>query len=112
MEVESVCFGVHFSFIIERLDFAICPLTFERKQHGDAFCKMAAEVAFIPVENCASPNFSIGGTHEKVSLSCMDFHNGFSLEKKVNQGTVRVLFAVDWQVRAFSLGFLHFWENV
>lgn len=27
-EVESVCFGVHFSFIIERLDFAICPLTF------------------------------------------------------------------------------------
>lgn len=42
-----------------------------------------------------------------VWIFIMDFH-----QKEVNQGTVGVLFAVDWQVRAVARGFLHFWEKV
>lgn len=71
---------------------------------------MAAKFSFIPTENCVAEFLNRRNT-EKVSLSGMDFHNGFSQEG-VNQDTAAALFVFDWQVSSFFLRLLHFWENI
>lgn len=61
---------------------------------------MAAKLLLILMENCVAEFLNRRNT-EKVSLSCMDFHNGFH-QKEVNQDTVVVLFVCDWHVKSFS----------
>ncbi len=49
-----------------------------------------SKVAFIPMEICVAEFLNRRNT-EKVSLSCMDFHNGFSPEKSQSRFCSRVV---------------------